>query len=200
MHVHCPVPGCFPQVSRLYPAKRFIKLTFQYKYWQHFKFPYPQFKFFFVFCIQRALARILRQNAGAKAPSRRVLCATRCEHFIKCPISGWLNPPLMEKSVYPPPLEAGVLGHLIKKTCLRDFCRGQGQNRFSNYKPLKKCKSLIWSFLIFILNYRPDKLTEQRVWPVWTGFEFRMKLNSYKPGMFWIFYYFHKSFIWWNSW
>ncbi len=44
----------------------------------------------------------------------RVLCASRCEHFMKCLISGGLNLSLMEKSVYTPPLEAGVLWHLIK--------------------------------------------------------------------------------------
>jgi hypothetical protein len=55
------------------------------------------------------LRELCAKTRVLEAPSLRVLCATRREHFIKCPFSGGLYPPLKQKSVYPPPIEAGVL-------------------------------------------------------------------------------------------
>jgi hypothetical protein len=47
------------------------------------------------------------------------------------PFSGGLYPPLKRKSVYPPPIEAGVLGHLINQM-LTAYCMKMRKDGIEN--------------------------------------------------------------------
>ena len=57
----------------------------------------------------------MRQNAGAESAFLTRFVCNALRAFYQMPFSGGLYPPLKQKSVYPPPIEAGVLGHLINK-------------------------------------------------------------------------------------
>ena len=61
----------------------------------------------------------MRQNAGALAPSLRVLCVSRREHFYQMLLHRGIEPATEVGIFYLPPIEAEVLGAFDEKYVYR---------------------------------------------------------------------------------